>query len=212
MVSYTYFVPPCSLLPIDTDHNYIEYSELDPSLAAEVVVHARNSQKPNPIQLQPPLLPAVLPPQPIPQPVPAQSDQAAIANLLSNLDSSTLHTLLSSLNQQQQLQAQQAQQQNRQFHSLPVPVTAPPLNSTNLAALLGNLTRPGNANPPSVPTTTAPGTHFVPPPPNPIPHPNTNLASLLPKGPNPGQNGPLPQPQANMQVQQIMEQLMKWKQ
>ncbi|EFE41945.1 RNA-binding protein (Nab3), putative [Trichophyton verrucosum HKI 0517] len=188
-----------------------EYSELDLSLAAEVVVHARNSQKPNPIQLQPPLLPAVLPPQPIPQPVPAQSDQAAIANLLSNLDSSTLHTLLSSLNQQQQLQAQQAQQQNRQFHSLPVPVTAPPLNSTNLAALLGNLTRPGNANPPSVPTTTAPGTHFVPPP-NPIPHPNTNLASLLPKGPNPGQNGPLPQPQANMQVQQIMEQLMKWKQ
>ncbi|KAF3893019.1 putative RNA-binding protein (Nab3) [Trichophyton interdigitale] len=189
-----------------------EYSELDPSLAAEVVVHARTSQKPNPTQLQPPLLPAVLPPQPIPQPVPAQSDQATIANLLSKLDSSTLHTLLGSLNQQQQLQAQQ---QNRQFHSQPVPVTAPPLNSTNLAALLGNLTRPGNANPPSIPTTTAPGTHFAPPPPpppNPIPHPNTNLASLLPKGPNPGQNGPLPQPQANMQVQQIMEQLMKWKQ
>ncbi|EZF10360.1 hypothetical protein H112_08375 [Trichophyton rubrum D6] len=194
-----------------------EYSELDLNLAAEVVVHARNSQKPNPIQLQPPLLSAVLPPQPIPQPVAAQSEQAAIASLLSNLDSSTLHTVLNSLNQQQQLQAQQAQQQNRQFHSQPAPATAPPLNSTNLAALLGNLTRPGNANPPSIPTTTAPGTHFAPPPPpppppNPIPHPNTNLASLLPKGPNPGHNGPPPQPQANMQVQQIMEQLMKWKQ
>ncbi|EFQ97556.1 hypothetical protein MGYG_00597 [Nannizzia gypsea CBS 118893] len=192
-----------------------EYSELDLSLAAEVVVHARNSQKPNPIQLQPQLLPVALPSQPIQQPVPAQSEQAAIASLLSNLDSSTLHTLLNSLNQQQQLQVQQAQQQQqqqaRQFHPQPVPTTAPPLNPTNLAALLGNLTRPGNANPPSIPTTTSQGNQFAPHP-NTISHSNINLASLLPKGLDPGQNGQPPQPQANMQVQHIMEQLMKWKQ
>ncbi|EEQ30612.1 nuclear polyadenylated RNA-binding protein 3 [Microsporum canis] len=184
-----------------------EYSELDLSLAAEVVVHARNSQKPNLMQLQPQLLPVALPPQPIQQPLPAQSEQAAIANLLSTLDSSTLHSLLNSLNQQQQLQAQQ-QQQTRQFQSQPLPTTAPPLNSTNLAALLGNLTRPSNANPPPIPTTTQ-SAQFAPPP-NPIPHPSTNLASLLSKGP--GNDAQLPQPQANMQVQQIMEQLMKWKQ
>ncbi|KAM5438523.1 nuclear polyadenylated RNA-binding protein 3 [Microsporum ferrugineum] len=184
-----------------------EYSELDLSLAAEVVVHARNSQKPNLMQLQPQLLPVALPPQPIQQPLPAQSEQAAIANLLSTLDSSTLHSLLNSLNQQQQLQAQQ-QQQTRQFQSQPLPTAAPPLNSTNLAALLGNLTRPSNANPPPIPTTTQ-SAQFAPPP-NPIPHPNTNLASLLSKGP--GNDAQFPQPQANMQVQQIMEQLMKWKQ
>ncbi|KAK2846318.1 hypothetical protein FQN49_005842 [Arthroderma sp. PD_2] len=203
---------PYTLLVSRIDFD-LEYSELDLSVAAEIVVHARNSQKPSLIQLQPQpqpqLLPVALPAQPIQQLLPPQqSEQAAIANLLSNLDSTTLHSLLNTLNQQQQLQAQQQHQQTHQFQPQSVPTTAPQLNSTNLAALLGNLTRQSNANPPSIPATTQ-SAQFAPPT-NPNTHPTANLASLLAKGP--GGDASLPQPQANPQVQQIMEQLMKWKQ
>lgn len=153
---------------------------------------------PNPAFGVPPMQPL-----PVPQPgLPALSNPPNIANLISSLDGPSLQSLLSAL-----------QQQRPAPPSQPVSATQSPFASPNppppadLATLLTNATRP-----PPVP----PNPHL------PLPHPpfnlppttgpmvsDPNLLSLLAKG----LGGQQPQGQpAGSNVQNLMNQLAKWKQ
>ncbi|GMF71341.1 unnamed protein product [Aspergillus oryzae] len=137
---------------------------------------------------------------PMPQaPLPALSNPPNIANLITSLDGPTLQSLLGAL-QQRQSAVPTAQQ--------PFSTTASTPNAgADLASLLSAATRqPVPANP----------QHPLPPQPFPIQAPNApvvsdpNLISLLAKG----LGGQQAQNQATVgpHVQNIMNQLGKWKQ
>ncbi|KAE8136277.1 hypothetical protein BDV38DRAFT_249753 [Aspergillus pseudotamarii] len=180
-----------------------EYPDVEPNIAAEIVFHAQSVQRgapptpfpPNPAFGVPPLAPP-----PMPQaPLPALSNPPNIANLITSLDGPTLQSLLGAL-QQRQSAVPTAQQ--------PFSTTASTPNAgADLASLLSAATRqPVPTNP----------QHPLPPQPFPIQAPNApvvsdpNLISLLAKGLG-GQQAQN-QATAGPHVQNIMNQLGKWKQ
>ncbi|KAF9889176.1 hypothetical protein FE257_007665 [Aspergillus nanangensis] len=179
-----------------------EYPDVDPSIAAEIVLHATQALQrgvpptpfpPNPTFGVPPLGPA-----PIPQAsLPTLTNPPNIANLISTLDGPTLQSVLATL-QQRQPAVPTTQP--------PFPAAATPHGAADLASLLSVATRQpvsGNLQQP------------LPPQPFPIQAPNApivsdpNLIALLAKG----LGGQPPQNQAavNSHVQNIMNQLGKWK-
>lgn len=191
-----------------------EYSELDLSVAAEMAVHAQSLQRPgvNPPPVFPPNPAFPAPsqfPQAQPQPqtaIPALSNPSQIAQLISSLDGPTLQSLLGALQQ-----AQTASQPTQQ--PFPAMQTG---NPVDLASLLSNATRqpnqmpPVHSQPPSQPIPTQPFGMPVQQQNAPV-VPDPNLISLLAKGLG---GGKPPQNQAAVapQVQNIVNQLAKWKQ
>lgn len=139
---------------------------------------------------------------------PALSNPGNIANLISTLDGPTLQSLLGALQQQQRPPAVQPVQQ-------PFPAV-PASNPADLASLLNQATRQQNpAQPlPVPPQQSMPGQPFGLPIANPPVVPDPHLMSLLAKGL--GGQQPQPQPQnpaaIGPQVQNIVNQLTKWKQ
>ncbi|KAK2779863.1 hypothetical protein FQN52_002343 [Onygenales sp. PD_12] len=212
MIGLLVYMDPPKLIVL----SFVEYSELDLNIAAEVVLHARNVQHSSTsnryLSTQAPPVPQI-PPAPqnaFSQPPSGTSD---IANLISNLDGPALQSLLRTL-QNNPAALQAAQQQY-----------APPGNPTDLASMLTNAPPPRTPTFPPA-TTTNKGqplasAYGVPPTAPTIP-PDANLASLLAQslGGQPTQppSQPVPQmpPQMPSQipphVQSIMDQLMKWKQ
>ncbi|KAL1854248.1 nuclear polyadenylated RNA-binding protein 3 [Paecilomyces lecythidis] len=196
-----------------------EYTDLDLNVAAEVVVRAQTMQRggvPNPAA------PVTYPPNPAfaAAPFPAlQAQQAAlpavsnpgnIASLISTLDGPALQSLLGALQQQQRPPALPTAVPTvpQPFPTVP---TAPAANSADLASLLNQATRQPNPVPAlQVP----PGQPYGLPVQNPPVVPDPNLMSLLAKGL--GGQQPQPQPQnpgaIAPQVQNIVNQLTKWKQ
>ncbi|KAJ9285557.1 hypothetical protein DTO021C3_6811 [Paecilomyces variotii] len=195
-----------------------EYTDLDLNVAAEVVVRAQTMQRggvPNPTA------PAPFPPNPAfataaqfpalqaqQAALPALSNPGNIASLISTLDGPTLQSLLGALQQQQRPAAVQSVQQ-------PFPA-APAVNQADLASLLNQATRQQNPVPALQvpPQRPLPGQPFGLPIQNPSVVPDPNLMSLLAKGL--GGQQPQPQPQnpaaIGPQVQNIVNQLTKWKQ
>jgi hypothetical protein len=183
-----------------------EYPEVEPNIAAEIVFHAQAMQRgATSLPFPPPPNPAfampTLPTAPIPQaPLPALPASSNVANMISSLDGPTLQSLLSALQQRQQQ---------------PVPAAPPftaasmPHTTADLASLLSGATRP--------PIPTNPQQHLPPqysvPPTNAPVVPDPSLLSLLAKGLG-GQQQPQQQNLATMSphVQNIMNQLSKWKQ
>ncbi|KAL1985124.1 hypothetical protein VTN96DRAFT_8253 [Rasamsonia emersonii] len=191
-----------------------EYSELELSVAAEMAVHAQSLQRPGvnpPVYPPNPAFPAASQfPQAQPQPqtaVPALSNPSQIAQLISSLDGPTLQSLLGALQQ-----AQTAPQPTQQ----PFPATQTG-NPVDLASLLSNATRqqnqmpPVQSQPPSQPIPAQPFGMPVQQQQNASVVPDPNLISLLAKGLG---GGKPPQNQAAVapQVQNIVNQLAKWKQ
>ncbi|PIG88268.1 arginine/serine-rich splicing factor [Aspergillus arachidicola] len=180
-----------------------EYPDVEPNIAAEIVFHAQSVQRGAPPTPFPPNPAFGVPPlaaPPMPQaPLPALSNPPNIANLITSLDGPTLQSLLGAL-QQRQSAVPTAQQ--------PFATTVSTPNAgADLASLLSAATRqPVPANP----------QHPLPPQPFPIQAPNApvvsdpNLISLLAKG----LGGQQAQNQATVgpHVQNIMNQLGKWKQ
>ncbi|KAF7163627.1 hypothetical protein CNMCM6106_000482 [Aspergillus hiratsukae] len=181
-----------------------EYPEVEPNIAAEIVFHAQAMQRgatslpfpPNPAFAMP-----TLPTAPIPQaPLPALPTSSNVANMISSLDGPTLQSLLSALQQRQQQPVSAAQ---------PFTAAGIPHTTADLASLLSGATRP--------PLPTHPQQHLPPqysvPPTNAPVIPDPNLISLLAKGLG-GQQQPQQQNLATMNphVQNIMNQLSKWKQ
>ncbi|GAA84941.1 arginine/serine-rich splicing factor [Aspergillus luchuensis IFO 4308] len=182
-----------------------EYPDVEPSIAAEIVFHAQSVQRgappapfpPNPAFGVPPLPApaATVPPQ---APLPTVANQPNIANLITSLDGPTLQSLLGVL-QQRPPAVPTAQQ--------PFPSASTPHGAADLASLLNAATRQPVAANPQQP---------LAPPPFPLQAPNAplvsdpNLISLLAKG----LGGQQPQNQAAVgpHVQNIMNQLGKWKQ
>ncbi|RJE20116.1 rna-binding protein [Aspergillus sclerotialis] len=184
-----------------------EYPEIDPNVAAEIVCHAQPMQQrsgapapfpPNPAFGVPPLPP---PPPHIPHgPLPGvpHPQPPNVANLISSLDGPALQSLLSTLQQRQQ-PVPPAQQ--------PFPAANPAPGVADLASILSNATRqpiPGNPQHPLPPHPLG----VQPSTPGVVPDPN--LMSLLAKG----LGGQPPQGQGNLgpHVQNIVNQLSKWKQ
>lgn len=191
-----------------TANSYLDYPEVDPNIAAEVMFHQAQAMQrgpvptsfaPNPVFGVPPMQTVPLPQPGLPPPgLPTLTNPPNIANMISSLDGPSLHTLLSAL-------------QRPVPQSQPVSATQSPFSSPNppppadLASLLTNATRPP-----------------VPPNPQPLPHPPFNfqppnapvvsdphLLSLLTKG----LSGQQPQGQpVGSNVQNLMNHLAKWKQ
>ena len=193
---------------LDTD-----YPEVDPNIAAEVMFHQAQAMQrgvppasfvPNPAFGVPPVPPVTLPQPGLPAGLPTLTNPPNIANLISGLDGPSLQSLLSAL------------QQRPGPSSQPVSATQSPFSSPNppppadLASLLTNATRP----PPIPPH---PPQHIPHHPPFNIHHPNPpvvsdpNLLSLLAKGLG-GHPQPQGQPPVGSNVQNLMNQLAKWKQ
>lgn len=182
----------------------LEYPELEPNLAAEIVFHAQTVQRggaPTPFVPAPPFgVPPLPPPAPVPQtPLAAMSNPPNVANMITSLDGPTLQSLLSTLQQRPPIPTIQPQ---------PFPPPNTPQAPADLASLLNNATRP--------PVTAPNPPQSLPPQPFPVqvPHPpmvpDPNLLSLLSKG----LGGQPPQNQGSVgpHVQNIINQLTKWKQ
>ncbi|KAH1337070.1 hypothetical protein KXW65_000646 [Aspergillus fumigatus] len=181
-----------------------EYPEVEPNIAAEIIFHAQAMQRGAtslPFQPNPAFAMPSLPTAPIPQaPLPAVPASSNVANVISSLDGPTLQSLLSALQQRQQQPVPAAQ-----------PFTAGnmPHTTADLASLLSGATRP--------PIPTNPQQHLPPQYSVPVTNapvvPDPNLISLLTKGLG-GQQQPQQQNLAtvNPHVQNIMNQLSKWKQ
>lgn len=184
-----------------------DYPDIDIGTAAEVVFHAQSVQRsggPAAYPVSPAFAVPQIPPVPVSQPaLPALSAPSNVANLITSLDAPTLQSLLATLQQRQQ-PAPTAQQ--------PFPVTSVP-QAADLASLLSSATRqPHSIQPipaaqlhPSLPSQAFPLQH-----PNAPVVPDPNLMSLLTKG----LGGQPPQGQAAIgpNVQNIVNQLAKWKQ
>ncbi|EEP82006.1 predicted protein [Uncinocarpus reesii 1704] len=167
----------------------VEYSGLEPKVAVEVVLHARNV----PISASSQTLPTSG--LGVQVPVPPQNllgPQPNVANLISNLDAPALQSLLGAL---QQNTAGIAQPQYR-------PSGQPPGNLANLS----HITHHNNPGPSMLPPSQYPA-HAQPfgqPAANTPLEAETNLAALLAKGQVP--------PTDPSQARFLMEQLAKWKQ
>ncbi|KAH8819661.1 hypothetical protein F5884DRAFT_662001 [Xylogone sp. PMI_703] len=173
-----------------------EYRDLDPRIAAELVIRAKQTQPQIPASYSQPQYATNQPYQPPPPAAPAAPAPAPAANLaalVGQLDNNTLQRLLSSLNTIPPQQAPQA------------PNVAPSSTpSIDLANLLGGL-KPQQP-PPQV---------YPPQQSQPDPYAslasNPALASLLGGAAAPQQAQPQPQ-QSAQQVQNIMAQLAKFRQ
>lgn len=165
-----------------------EYQDLEPRIAAELVIRAKQTQQPAqaPVYLQP-QIPTGQSYQP-PAPAPAAA-APNLANLVGSLDNATLQKLLGTLSAPQQQNA-------------PAAAT----NSTiDLAGLLGGLQ--GHA---------PPQTYMHAPTPQPDPYSNVAgnaaLASLLGNSVQQQQSAMTQPQQSAQQVQNIMAQLAKFRQ
>ncbi|KAJ6096362.1 hypothetical protein N7486_007108 [Penicillium sp. IBT 16267x] len=189
---------------------FIDYPEVDPNIAAEVMFHQAQAMQrgpppgsfpPNPAFGVPPVaVPAVPVPQPTLPTLPALTNPPNIANLISSLDGPSLQSLLSAL----QRPAPPPQ---------PVSATQSPFASPNppppadLATLLTNAARqPPILQHPQQPL--PPPFHFQPPNGPVVSDPH--LLSILAKGL--GGQQPQGQPAVGSNVQNLMNQLAKWKQ
>ncbi|KAJ5709509.1 Nucleotide-binding alpha-beta plait [Penicillium malachiteum] len=189
---------------------FSDYPEVDPNIAAELIFHQAHAMQrgPAPTSFVPNPAFGVAPvptvPVPMPQPtLPTLTNPPNIANLIGSLDGPSLQSLLSAL--QQQRPAPQSQ---------PVSTTQSPFASPNppppadLASLLTNASRP-------VPLP-QPHQQHIPPPPFHLQPPNApvvsdpHLLSILAKGL--GNQQPQGQPAIGSNVQNLMNQLAKWKQ
>ncbi|PGG96311.1 hypothetical protein AJ79_09645 [Helicocarpus griseus UAMH5409] len=192
-----------------------EYSELELSVAAEVVLHARNIHHGGASKYSPTPVPGVsqLPPAPLqtafPQIPMGSNPNNNITNLISNLDGAALQSLLSAL-QQNPAALQAAQQQY-----------APHGNQTDLASLLNNFTHQQNhMAPPALVLQQPPLSTYGLPQPLPGATTDPGLVSLLAQSlggqgqPQSQASLPLSQmaPQMSPNVQNIMDQLTRWKQ
>lgn len=186
-----------------------EYPELEPNLAAEIVFHAQTAHRGGP---PPPFTPATpfgmppLPPAPVPQqPMPALSNPPNVANMITSLDGSTLQSLLSALQPRPAMPTAVPQQ------PFPPPNTPQAAAPADLASLLSNAAaRPPVTTAAASQPAPLPGQQFpVQAPAAPV-VPDPNLLSLLSKG----LGGQQPQNQTSMgpHVQNIINQLTKWKQ
>ncbi|CBF76287.1 hypothetical protein AN5009.2 [Aspergillus nidulans FGSC A4] len=193
----------------------IEYPDLEPHMAAEIVVQAQTLQRtaPNVPLPSPAYGVPQLPSAPLHPAGPALPTQPNLANAISHLDGAGLQSLLAALQQRPAVPATQQ----------PIPPVPNPVPTPDLASLLNAATRqpaPLSAPQPSVPqqslTQTLPQQPLASQPfplhghgASPISDPN--LLSLLAKG----LGGHHPQgqpPMAPHQVQNLMSQLGKWKQ
>ncbi|KAL3466674.1 hypothetical protein BJX64DRAFT_284236 [Aspergillus heterothallicus] len=186
-----------------------EYPDLEPSIAAEIVVQAQALQRNAPNILFAPSAYGVpqIPSVPLPPAAqPTLPTQPTFANAISTLDAPALQSLIAALQQQQQQQPRQTAVPSAQ-----PPFSAPtnPLSGPGLASLLSAATRqPVPPNPAQQPLP-------QPPQPYPVQTPNgatisdPNLLSLLAKG----LGGHQSQSHATLppHVQNIMSQLGKWK-
>ena len=185
-----------------------DYPEVDPNIAAELLfqqVHQAMQRGGPPASFAP--NPAfgvsAVPTMPVAQSaLPTLTNPPNIANLISSLDGPSLQTLLSALQQRPSLQSQPVSATQSPFAS---PNPPPP---ADLATLLTNVARPAAVPPvppqhPSFPT-------FNPQPPAVPMVSDPNLLSLLAKGL--GGQQPQGQPAAGANVQNLMNQLAKWKQ
>jgi hypothetical protein len=157
---------------------------------------------PNPAFGVPPM-----PPMAMAQPgLPTLTNPPNLANLISSLDGPSLQSLLSALQQQQRAPVSQPVSANHSPFASPNP--PPP---ADLATLLTNATRPPPppmlANPQQLPLPPRPF-NLQPPPTTGVSDPN--LLALLAKGL--GGRPPQGQSAVGSQVQNIMDQLAKWKQ
>merc|ERR1712093_457842 len=115
-----------------------EYQDLDPKIAAELVIRAKNAppQVHQPQAYAPPQYAPVQPPYQQPAPAPATATPN-LASLVGQLDNATLQKLLSTLQPQQQQTQQQSYQPHPQ-HQPPTDPYASLVNNPALASLLGN--------------------------------------------------------------------------
>ncbi|EEH37502.2 hypothetical protein PAAG_07920 [Paracoccidioides lutzii Pb01] len=201
-----------------------EYSEVEPNIAADVVLQAQtifvaNTSK-HPSTQVPPVISQLLPnPTRYQPPQPPLGTSSNITSLISNLDGPALQSLLVAL-QQNPAALQVAQQQY-----------APQRSPTGLANILSNLSHQQNPSAPpkntprhaSQPTCSLPQSQL-----RPGAGSDTTLASLLAQTIGGQEASQLPQPpppsksqapamapfgpQMAPHVQNIMDQLMKWKQ
>lgn len=219
-------------------NTFSEYDNLDPAIAAELVLRARQTHAAVPRnqygaaaqtyaapQYGQPLISPVQPQVAAPNPATAN-----ITNLISSLDPSALQKLLGALQQPPQTPQQPLhlpQQHQAQVPPPPPPQQQPqpaaPTSLTDLASLLGGAVA-------ARPIQQAPYQQPAPPPQQPNPYAalasspafasNPALAALLASTTNRAQQPSVQTPQqhhqppvaATPQVQNIMDQLAKWKQ
>lgn len=133
----------------------------------------------------------------------ALPNQNPLASLISSLDGPSLQQLLNALQQAQAPQAAQAQPQ-QPFSQMPT------TNPVDLASLLSNLNRMQNPAPPaqSAPQLQSFG---VPVASNPPTSTDPNMIALLAKALS-ARQPTMPNQPANPQLQNIVDQLAKWKQ
>lgn len=183
----------------------VDYPEVDPNIAAEVMFHqAQAMQRGPPAGSFPPNPAFGIPMQPMPVPppgLPAMSHPPNFANVISTLDGPSLQSLLSAL------------QQRPAPSSQPVSATQSPFASPNppppadLASLLTNASRPAPMPANQHPHLPHPAFNLQPPNGPVVSDPN--LLSLLAKG----LGGQQPQAQpVGSNVQNLMDHLAKWKQ
>lgn len=201
----------------------LEYADLDLNIAADLTIHAKQTQQRTSQHSQPPLaqlpygVPQPLYPQaPVHQPPPQQLPTGGpnVANLISNLDGPALQKLLGAL--------QQPQGQGPPPQSAPQPPPhpqqqpPPPMTGANpadLASLLSSVVRQQNSQHHQSHQQTPQhfqGHSYAAPPPqvNPAFINNPAVAGLMGGA---GNGQPSSQQQPAQHVQNIMEQLAQWR-
>ncbi|KAI9723715.1 MAG: hypothetical protein M1812_001015 [Candelaria pacifica] len=202
-----------------------EYDNLDSTIAAELVVRAKQTHgAPPPVQYALPPAPSygashyAQPAPPQPQPPPQAAAPPNLANLITSLDGPTLQKLLGAMQQPQSAQqTPMPQHLQHQQHQQPPPHVTPGL-SADLASLLSGAAR----QQPQAQPYQQQQHHLQQQPPtnpyaalasNPQIAGNPTLASLLAGAVNrPQQQQQSQQVQPAQNVQNIMEQLARWKQ
>lgn len=187
-----------------------EYQDLDPKIAAEVVLRAKNTHQP-PLQVQnapyiPPQYQAGPPYQP---PAPVSAPQAPnIASLMGQLDNATLQKLLGSLGATQpQQQPQQQPQSLPQQHN---PMAANANAAIDIASLLGGFQQQQHHVQPQQPYQQPMQPQYQMPAGNPEYGMMPNSVGMSPQQ-QPPPNLNIPQ-QSAQQVQNIMAQLARYRQ
>ncbi|KAL9625609.1 MAG: hypothetical protein Q9160_000322 [Pyrenula sp. 1 TL-2023] len=183
--------------------NFNEYEGLEISVAADIVIHSKQSQ----VQRAPPSAQytgsqtaqygasAQYTPSSVPsysaQPV-TGAGQPNIANMISNLDGASLQKLLGSLQQPQ------GQQQILAAQQTPVSTPSNP-NAPDLASLLSNVARQQHQNP------------VAPPPSQPLNRGNGYGYGVQPSGQAPSAAWSPPPHGGNAAVQNLMDQLSRYR-
>ncbi|KAJ5735210.1 uncharacterized protein N7483_000335 [Penicillium malachiteum] len=183
---------------------FSDYPEVDPNIAAELIFHQAHAMQRGPAPTSfvpnPAFGVAPVPAVPMPQPIlPTLTNPPNIANLIGSLDGPSLQSLFNSVQPPQ---------------SQPVSTTQSPFASPNppppadLASLLTNASRPVPLPQPHQQPIPPPPFHLQPPHAPVVSDPH--LLSILAKGL--GNQQPQGQPVIGSNVQNLMNQLAKWKQ